>query len=232
MKSMLQEGTSLAKAIEKAWESSGKPSEFIIKILETPQKNFLGFVKRPAVVSLTYDLKKPGVQTINNTKNYYKDQRNPVRTGPQQPVKQFDKFQQNRKDQKPDLRPDFRQDKNKQQTNLDQLRPLAEKPQIQDEQWTQEHISSASNYLKELTLLLTDNSVNFSTKADRKLLTFSLEKPLLDSPDEERPLLISFSFLIIQFLKKQYKKKFRGYQLIITSKVSNRHEKQHQNPNK
>src|SRR3989304_9153035 len=58
MKSILHEGASIVKAIEKAWKESGKPSEFTVNVLEVGEKNFLGLTKRPAVVSISYDPRK------------------------------------------------------------------------------------------------------------------------------------------------------------------------------
>ena len=58
MKSMLHEASSIISAIEKAWTESGKPSEFTIKILEEGEKGFLGFAKRPAIVSITFNAVK------------------------------------------------------------------------------------------------------------------------------------------------------------------------------
>src|SRR5258708_17435903 len=58
MKSMLHEASSVIKAIEKAWIESGKPLEFTINIHEVEEKNFFGFTKRPAIVSITYDPRK------------------------------------------------------------------------------------------------------------------------------------------------------------------------------
>jgi len=58
MKSMLQEGASVIKAIDKAWNDCGRPREFTIKVLEQEDKGFWGTVKSPAVISITFDPKK------------------------------------------------------------------------------------------------------------------------------------------------------------------------------
>ena len=42
MKSLMEEASSIFKAIETAWNRAGKPQEFSIKILEHPEKNFFG----------------------------------------------------------------------------------------------------------------------------------------------------------------------------------------------
>ena len=42
MKSVMEEASTIVKAIESAWERAGKPQEFSIKILEHPETGFLG----------------------------------------------------------------------------------------------------------------------------------------------------------------------------------------------
>lgn len=55
MKSIIEEASSIIKAIEKGWASAGKPSEFTVKILEQPAYNFLGFNTKPAKISFFFD---------------------------------------------------------------------------------------------------------------------------------------------------------------------------------
>jgi hypothetical protein len=57
MKSVLHEASSILKAIEKAWEASGKPSEFNVKVLEQAEKKLFFFTSRPAIVSISFDPK-------------------------------------------------------------------------------------------------------------------------------------------------------------------------------
>lgn len=42
MKSIMEEASSITKAIESAWNRAGKPQEFTIKVLEHPETNFFG----------------------------------------------------------------------------------------------------------------------------------------------------------------------------------------------
>src|SRR6202050_469390 len=62
MKSMLYEASSVVKAIEKAWAESGNPGEFTVKVLEREEKNFFGFSKKPAVISIAYDPRKQQIE--------------------------------------------------------------------------------------------------------------------------------------------------------------------------
>src|SRR5258708_34816791 len=95
MKSMLHEASSVIKAIEKAWIESGKPLEFTINIHEVGEKNFFGFTKRPAIVSITYDPRK-------------------------QPNKNFDKKEAPSAHQKPSRPPAARQSRPEQKADAPQ----------------------------------------------------------------------------------------------------------------
>lgn len=54
MKSIIEEASSIAKAVEQAWERAGKPLEFSIKIFQLPQKNFFGFTKVSAKIGIFF----------------------------------------------------------------------------------------------------------------------------------------------------------------------------------
>ncbi len=54
MKSVIQEASSLSKAIEQGWTKAGKPQEFSIRILQEPNKNFLGITIQNAKVAVFF----------------------------------------------------------------------------------------------------------------------------------------------------------------------------------
>lgn len=55
MKSVIQEGPSLAKAIEEGWKKAGKPQEFTIKIFQDAETSFLGLrIKKKAKVAIFF----------------------------------------------------------------------------------------------------------------------------------------------------------------------------------
>lgn len=55
MKSLVEEASSIAKAIEKAWERAGKPQSFSVKVYEASEKNFFGFTKKSAKVGIFFE---------------------------------------------------------------------------------------------------------------------------------------------------------------------------------
>lgn len=58
MKSIMEEASSISKAIEQAWNRAGKPAEFTIKILETPERNMFGLTTKSAKIALFFDEQK------------------------------------------------------------------------------------------------------------------------------------------------------------------------------
>lgn len=55
MKSIMQEASSIAKAIEQGWIKAGKPVEFTVKVYEEAQKNFLGFTTKSAKIAILFN---------------------------------------------------------------------------------------------------------------------------------------------------------------------------------
>jgi len=65
MKSVIQESSSLSKAMEQGWIKAGKPKEFSIRILQESYKNFLGITTQNAKVAVFFgriDKPKPQIQ--------------------------------------------------------------------------------------------------------------------------------------------------------------------------
>ena len=212
MKSMLHEASTVIKAVEKAWVESGKPREFTVTVLEAGEKNFLGFTKRPAVVSISYEpqragarpqagrdmggRQKPGVR-VGNERRF----ENPTRSG----------SDQNR--QRVVVR-DLAQEKSAVQ-QPQQQQPVQQQQEI--DQWTAELSNDIRGWLSELVTLLECN-VPFTYKFDKRVLTITFEKNVLPTSEDERLLFGSFAYVLMQLLKKKHKKKFRGYHLVLTSK--------------
>lgn len=55
MKSVIQEASSLLKAIEQAWEKAGKPKDFSVRIFQEAHRNFLGMATQNAKIAFFFD---------------------------------------------------------------------------------------------------------------------------------------------------------------------------------
>ena len=240
MKSMLHEASTIFKAIEEAWNESGKPTEFTINIIEAGEKGFLLFNNRPSIVSISYDQKnqlstpsKEGskqdkAQHLNqHPKKHHEKQQMPAREQgqkahdkkrPQQPQQQQVKAQPSQQQQKPKASHNQPQQNDRRQPQQQQQQKPAHVVESSHHNWSQEYADHIAKDLRDLLAILKINVPFVSTQEGRRLhITF--EKSFLAAP-EEKMLFMSLSYLLIQFIKKHYKKKFKGFSLAIRSKDS------------
>ncbi len=54
MKSIIEQASSIIKAIEKAWNQAEKPKEFSIKVFEQEERNFFGMATKPAKIGIFF----------------------------------------------------------------------------------------------------------------------------------------------------------------------------------
>ena len=219
MKSMLQEGSSISNAIEKAWDNSGKPQEFTIKILEIGEKGFLGIAKQPSVISITYDPRK---QT--SSAKLQEIDRDLARK--QQNIKTDEVKQKSVEIKKSGLlesifgkREVKPQELSQQPRAIKEDKRFSEYARDEREGWNKLLIDDATAWLKEMFSIMKIQS-NFSVKSEQKLLTFNLDKRVLREAEAEKLFFISLSHILMQFLKKKHRRKFRNFYLIIHSKLT------------
>ena len=55
MKSIVEQASSVMKAIENGWLQAGKPAEFTVKVYEHGVKNFFGMSVEPAKICILYE---------------------------------------------------------------------------------------------------------------------------------------------------------------------------------
>ncbi|MFA6534978.1 MAG: Jag N-terminal domain-containing protein [Candidatus Babeliales bacterium] len=230
MKSMLHEASSIINAIEKAWTESGKPSEFTIKILEAGEKGFLGFAKRPAIISITFnEVRAPEKNKFKEREFQHRDAQQ-KRPRPDYAPRQAEKNQQQDRGrmQSADSQEFARRQQQAVNSKIEQLK--VEKKVVQNQGplspeesqiWIPEWISFVSEGLRDLLKFLPFQT-NFTTKIDKKVLSIMFDKPLMENEDENRAVSASISYILMQYLKRKYKKKFRGYQILVT--ISSSHE--------
>ena len=212
---MLHEASSIAKAVEKAWTDAGKPTEFTIKVLEVGEKNFFGMSKSPAIVSITYAAHKSGRQQDSGKPHERRTADLNAKNAPAQRTILGTKTQNKPLAKKEPVKP--AQLKPAQATEA--VKEKRDPEQIEWTIWQDEMVAFVAKELKEL-LALWGTKPEFSTKIDKKTLMITLENRLHEDTMEERNVFMSFSYLLIQLLKRNYKKKFRGFQLIITTPKS------------
>lgn len=239
MKSVLFEASSVLKAIEKAWEASGSPTEFTVKVLEQGEKKFFFFTERPAIVSIAFDPKH-----VAKTKNQSNKPRNNNQNGNTQEKllngttqphldsvskgrpKQNRPPQHGAKQAAPHHNKSGEQNQAQQKAAQQQAQQAARQQHQQKPQqaphpdaltgWTTELAALATKELKQI-LSIMQIHVPFQEKIEQKTFTLTFAQSPLENKEDARLLFISLSYLLIQAIKKQEKKKLRGFHLIINA---------------
>lgn len=206
---MLYEASTVAKAIEKAWADSGRPLEFTINVLEVGERNFLGFTKRAAVVSITYQDKKQPVRFGKKNEHVVAPTKNVKQSIPTKAkLEQKSEIKHKKKD-------DFNQER-----PSEPKQPLAKQlvpHQKFEDSWTTELLDEVHVWLKEINTQL-GYSIPFALQVEQKILHIIFDHALASTADEERQLFVGLSYLLMQFLKKKHKKRFNGFHIVITTK--------------
>ena len=212
MKSIIEEASSVVKAIEKGWLRAGKPQEFTIKVFEESQKNFIGMTTKSAKVGIFFQEPLPVQQTRPQS------QQQPVqrKTAPQ-PQQQQQAVQQ-----KPVPAPVVRPLPQAQpQAPVQPVAPKQEKqPRREyptDSPWNEELTAAAQKWVNDSLALLKLSNVLFETQIDRYALKLTFNKQFMGSTDKQKDLFRAWAYLIMQALRYKFKRPLKGLKIILTS---------------
>lgn len=240
MKSMVEEATSIAKAVENCWNRAGKPQEFTIKVLEYPEKNFLGLSKKPAKIALIYREQPAASETSKPRARQSEQPRRESRptTGPRQqsrhpqpqhkaeqvtpethkaPVsseqrhaqaprereQRSDRPQQRRTERRPYERP---------------YREQREQPEQGYAKWTPEMVQAAQTWMQETLGMMRASDIQVNMHVSGPLLRVELNKPVDADPRQEEILFKSWTTLLFDALRSQFKDIPRPLRVIIESR--------------
>jgi len=207
MKSILQESSTIIKAIEKAWSEAGKPEEFTIKIVQKEERNFLGICKKQAIVSFQY-----GTKVI-------------ARKQQQKTRWQVSKHQHESHKETQSNSSNAGDDRSKQTNQRNHTTQESQKSSTQSylphdmSEWSEELKGIIDSWLSE-ALAIMNVRVAYTIKSDQKTLTIVFKDGIVNTSDEERMLFSSFSSLFMQALKKKYRNRFKGFKIILHSPLS------------
>lgn len=226
MKSIMEEASSIAKAIEKGWARAGKQQEFSVKVFEEPEKNFIGITTKPAKIGLFFQ-----ESAVQSHKAIFKD-----RTQASQANKYTDKLTSSSSDKQhkkiahhePHMRPikseSATQQKNQQrgpqqERNTEIIR-AENQPQKKEHSsttpWSDELVGSAQEWVNN-SLKIMGSDATFSVEIDRYALKLQFTKLITANHDKEKMLFRSWAYLIMQALRQRYKRPLKGLKVILMS---------------
>lgn len=241
MKSMLQEASSIAKAVEKAWEAAGKPEEFTIKVLDQGERGFLGLTTvKPAIVSIIYEPGKSSRRPAsssprpnNRSSHQGRDGRESLKHASAEDVLRKDDQQQRRNQQPRKAQPERQATGDKQPERQPRPQPQPRREQNQQEgpqaerqasprqlegqpYWNAELMGDIESNLKEILAIMGVGS-SFALSFEKQLLTINFAESTVHEAEAEKMLYTSVSYLLLQFLKKKHRRRFKGYRILMVS---------------
>lgn len=201
MKSIMEQASSIFKAVEKGWIQAGKPQEFSVKVFEEPVKNFFGFTTKPAKIGIFFEEK---VQ-------------------PRQP-------QHARRNQQNTPAPVTREPREAAAPRAPKAAPAARpmrteespKGDVRQQPWNDQMVQAAKAWVDELLGSMGKSNKKFTLDAKNYYLKLSFDSTVMNSDEEDRQLFRSIAYLIMQSLRNKFKKSLRGYKIIVSGPNSER----------
>lgn len=195
MKSIIEEASSISKAIENGWVRAGCPQEFTVRVFEQATGGFLGFFKKPAKIGIFFqeiETVVPG-KTRQAPRPEYRAAKEPFKQKPECKDQQFE--QQAR-----------------------QNSPIkGSSEQSSQPRWSPEMIENCKQWISNISSVVTQKKLNCTVTPNQYILNIVLSGKILDDKKREQILLKSWSQLLLQVLRNRYKRGLRGYKIVITS---------------
>jgi predicted RNA-binding protein Jag len=221
MKSIIEQASSIMKAIEKAWDQAEKPKEFSIKIFEQEERNFFGMSTKPAKIGIFFDDKPTTHEKTTTAKprQEIKECRPEIRknkqhkTQPDRPTSTLTTAPVDNFQTKP--------------LNGSNVSEIPHKPEQQDSApkplrqrripstWNDDMIAAAHKWLRQTLLFMDMPSIDFTSEVAGKNLKLTFNVPLIPDVMHEKQLFRSFAHLIISSLRNQYKQEIRDLKVVL-----------------
>lgn len=209
MKSIIEEASSVAKAIEKGWVQAGKPQEFSVRVFQESERNFIGLTKTPAKIAILFDYATPAVGEKQERKQQTKYKGAPAQQKHISPA------------EKPAHVSAPAQQKQVKPVKIateQQQAPVESKPEKKSEPfWTDAMTAEITNWMNGALQLLGKPNSSFTFDIKRYYLKISFDTPLFADKEKERTVFRSFAHVLMQVLRNKFKKNFRGFKIILMS---------------
>ncbi len=221
MKSLMEEASTVAKALEKAWARAGNPREFTVKVLDKPEKNFFGFTTKSAKVAILFE--EEVASRGQHTSSRYQDRSQ----SQQRPQQKTIPVQQKRFEHAPERTQErARRNLQEQQTQATLQTTQAKTQQatqtpkkVHEPVWTPERVAFVRQWIGDMQKAMNRADISCDISTDRNAIRILFQKPLLEDIEQEKQLFRSWAYLIMQTLRHTYKQQFRHIKIILKSSV-------------
>jgi hypothetical protein len=222
MKSLIEEASSISKAVEKAWERAGKPHSFSVKIFELPEKNFIGMTTKYAKVGVFFEDKKSpeiNIKQIEKTnqaplKKQF-EKKSPVHASSNQKIKDSETTELTKK---PKTKINSIDDASK-VTQTDTKHPVNSSEQPVPEinaTWNNQMKVHLESWLKEVLMLVGLAHVEFTCHEQKNVLKVNFDSPLIGNELKESLLYKNLSYLGMVSLRTHFKNEMKHLKILLS----------------
>jgi len=207
MKSIVEEASSLEKAIAKAWERAEKPEKFTVTIFQESQKNFFGLTKQSAKIGFLYQENTAGKNSKDKTskvpkKNFKKEAsfsaaKNNIAHA---------RHEKEANNSKVELR----------KISADRKKELDVVAQPKKIFWPEEVVERSCKWLDDILKAIHSDS-KYTVKTNRYHLKIQFEKSLFSDAKQEKDFFRALSYLILQAQRANFKKSFKFHKIVLLS---------------
>jgi predicted RNA-binding protein Jag len=227
MKSIMEEAPTISKAIEKAWQAAGSPTQFSVKILELPVKTFFGFTTKSAKIAFFFEESikahthhtKPE-RTSSNAKKparMERVERSEYNTEPKKVVAPAQTRQARpAKENRPKVSP---AQTDHSESTASQVETTAHTPSSYG--WDQTTVASARTWLDKVLENMNKSDIGYSTETQKNYLTVILDRSLAQNAEQERSMYSSMAHLLLQAVRHAHQNGYKNLKVVIkTSPLS------------
>lgn len=223
MKSIIEEASTITKAIDACWERAGKPKEFSVRILEEPEKSFWGFTTKPAKVALLFEDKK-----VSTGHNRHKDSR-PASKKTNAVHENADHFSSSRPEPRSEQRSEPRRPAPKQNQSASTTSVAPKKdhqaepkehtaPVAPVEVWTQDAVNAALQWMRKTLDFMDFSQVTMESTIVGSKLRIQLSEQIFENKQIEKQFFSSSAHLTVEMIKNKVKKNMRNAHIIFSTK--------------
>jgi predicted RNA-binding protein Jag len=219
MKSIVEEASSIFKAVEKAWERAGKPADFSVKIFEDSQRSFFGLTKKQAKIGLFFDQPK-SVESHEDTRRKKSEHKSSNELNSESRVYQGES-------EKKRAEPRERTAAPKPTHNPSQPRSTAatapaattaaDQEKKRRSEWTPEMLKTVESWVTTIIQKSDLQAVPCVVVHQGNRLQITFEKLLFDDQAKNTALFRNLSYLLLGMVRSRYKKEFRFLKIVLTT---------------
>lgn len=218
MKLIVEEASSISKAIENGWHNAEQPREFSVKILETPEKNFFGMTTKKAKVAFMYNgqsevtvapKKRDGRNVSNHTslktvKVSAHSATAATASVPKAPKKKDTLFSSS----EPVVRSE---------STPNDLNFVSNESDKNQETWSPEMIKGVEGFISKNLEFMGKADIRFICEPLGTRLKVSFSRPVFEDSAEEKTFFVSVAHLAVEMIRNQHKKHIRNMHIHFTS---------------